>query len=379
MSTSIKYQFLQVVSAYTEGVLSNSYKVPGYIIFDKTRGTITVVNDSSTYTEYGGGIKSVTSSSDGEVFTFTDTFGNTLTLDLTQFASDKKVESLESTLNTYTETVEGLAQDVAQLEQDVLQRYTKNETDTQISNAIKSLGTVFNFKGVKDSYEDLPTTDIKAGDVWQVATSGTTTGGDDFPANTEFFYATYVLTSYQIHENSIFNQASVYVKDVVLDDGTVNRLIPLYNWDGTPLQVDSTRAYFLHSSTGTSTYVGYIVDKDREPLYDTSVTLSVGSNTDSASSWEILGTDTIGGLVSQEDMENYVNNRISSTLNYAEEGSEEEIPQFMKVSNGDGTYRWGFMTSYKKFSTSALSSSSTTTEVPNAKQVYDALCWHILE
>lgn len=146
MATTIQFKFLQVASAYSNDSLLDEYRVPGYIIFDKSRGTITVVKEAtvapslSGYTEYGGGLKTVgLTGNTGEILVFTDTFGKQLSVDLSRFALDTEVESLESTLNTYIETVEGLAGDVSQLEQDVLQRYTKTETDTEISNAMQEV------------------------------------------------------------------------------------------------------------------------------------------------------------------------------------------------------------------------------------------------
>lgn len=66
--------------------------------------------------------------------------------------------------------------------------YTKTETDNQISNKIAALGKVFEFKGTKATYADLPTTANENGDVWQVTTAGTTSTGAKFEANTEFYW-----------------------------------------------------------------------------------------------------------------------------------------------------------------------------------------------
>lgn len=45
--------------------------------------------------------------------------------------------------------------------------YTSDETDAAISNAISGLGTIFTFKGIKATIEELPT-ENKVGDVWFV-------------------------------------------------------------------------------------------------------------------------------------------------------------------------------------------------------------------
>lgn len=59
--------------------------------------------------------------------------------------------------------------------------YTKTETDTAISDAISSLGTLFRFKGRVDSVEQLPTSDNKQGDVYLV-------GAEDASEFAEYYW-----------------------------------------------------------------------------------------------------------------------------------------------------------------------------------------------
>ena len=50
--------------------------------------------------------------------------------------------------------------------------YTKTETDTAISDAISSLGTLFRFKGRVDSVDDLPASNNQQGDVYRGGVAG---------------------------------------------------------------------------------------------------------------------------------------------------------------------------------------------------------------
>lgn len=59
--------------------------------------------------------------------------------------------------------------------------YTKTETDTAISDAISSLGTLFRFKGRVDSVEQLPTSDNQQGDVYLV-------GAEDASEFAEYYW-----------------------------------------------------------------------------------------------------------------------------------------------------------------------------------------------
>lgn len=61
-------------------------------------------------------------------------------------------------------------------------------TSKAVKAAIGALGSVFNFKGVKATYAQLPTSGNKNGDVWQVTAEGKTSAGIDFEANTEFYW-----------------------------------------------------------------------------------------------------------------------------------------------------------------------------------------------
>lgn len=61
--------------------------------------------------------------------------------------------------------------------------YTKDEVDNKISTEISGLGTVFVFKGTKDTYADLPAAaDSKGGDVWHV------TKKDNKDVNAEYVF-----------------------------------------------------------------------------------------------------------------------------------------------------------------------------------------------
>lgn len=124
--SDIRYQFLQVNTAYSSGVLLDDYRVPGYIIFDKTRGTITIVKDETKapstegYKEYGGGIVSVTKDSTKDIYTFTDNCGYSLILDLSPYALKTSLQQLEENFNGMWETITDIANSLNQLEQDVL-------------------------------------------------------------------------------------------------------------------------------------------------------------------------------------------------------------------------------------------------------------------
>lgn len=61
--------------------------------------------------------------------------------------------------------------DISQIEAILEDYYTKDETDQAISTAISGLGTVFVYRGVKATVEELPT-DPRAGDVWLVGPTG---------------------------------------------------------------------------------------------------------------------------------------------------------------------------------------------------------------
>ena len=55
---------------------------------------------------------------------------------------------------------------------DMAEYYTKNEVDFAISTAISQLGNVFTLKGRVDSVENLPSENVKSGDIYLVGTEG---------------------------------------------------------------------------------------------------------------------------------------------------------------------------------------------------------------
>lgn len=63
--------------------------------------------------------------------------------------------------------VNGL-QDALDLKADKATTYTKTETDAAIKAKVEALGSVLNFKGVKATKAELPSTGNKTGDVWHV-------------------------------------------------------------------------------------------------------------------------------------------------------------------------------------------------------------------
>ena len=66
--------------------------------------------------------------------------------------------------------------------------YTKTETDTAISDAISSLGTLFRFKGRVDTINDLPATDNQQGDVYLVGAEGASEFAEYYWTGTFFDY-----------------------------------------------------------------------------------------------------------------------------------------------------------------------------------------------
>lgn len=53
--------------------------------------------------------------------------------------------------------------------------YNKSQVDSKVSSAISALGNVLTMKGVKATVSELPSSGNKAGDIWFVGTSGSTT------------------------------------------------------------------------------------------------------------------------------------------------------------------------------------------------------------
>ncbi len=206
----------------------------GSIVFEEQIGALSVViTKGSSLLRIADGIKGLTINKTGDVPTsvvFTLLGGTTQTLDLSKFQTATQVSSAITTalaayvkttdFNTYKEDIlsemndirDGVAantneigslgsrMDDAESEIDSLsgalnnvytksEVYTKGETDKQIGDKIAALGKVFEFKGTKATYADLPTTGNENGDVWQVTTAGTITStGAQFEANTEFYW-----------------------------------------------------------------------------------------------------------------------------------------------------------------------------------------------
>lgn len=216
--SDIRYQFLQVNNAYNnENQLLESYRVAGYIIFDRTRGTITVVKegiktmeDTTGYTEYGSGIKGASYSSTEESIIFTDNLGNKLKLDLKHFITESDLTSILDKYYTRTESsdlfaskvtfenevsnLRDLETEVGTVKQDITGLKQEDvELDSRIDeleNKISGLGNVFNFVGQVNTVDDLPSS-ADPGDVYQVAKGGTLTQANEtltFEDNTEFYW-----------------------------------------------------------------------------------------------------------------------------------------------------------------------------------------------
>ncbi len=206
----------------------------GSIVFEEQIGALSVViTKGSSLLRIADGIKGLTINKSGDVPTsvvFTLLGGTTQTLDLSKFQTATQVSSAITTalaayvkttdFNTYKEGILSEMNDIrdavadntneisslggrmddAEGEIDNLsgalnnvytksEVYTKGETDKQIGDKIAALGKVFEFKGTKETYADLPTTGNENGDVWQVTTAGTiTSSGAKFEANTEFYW-----------------------------------------------------------------------------------------------------------------------------------------------------------------------------------------------
>ena len=205
----------------------------GSIVFEEQIGALSVViTKGSSLLRIADGIKGLTINKSGDVPTsvvFTLLGGTTQTLDLSKFQTATQVSSAITTaLAAYVKTADfntyknGIRTELDAVKDDVaangneisslngrmddaesaidslsdalnnvytqVEVYTKSETDNQIDNKIAALGKVFEFKGTKATYAELPTTANEKGDVWQVTTAGTTSTGAKFEANTEFYW-----------------------------------------------------------------------------------------------------------------------------------------------------------------------------------------------
>lgn len=205
----------------------------GSIVFEEQIGALSVViTKGSSLLRIADGIKGLIINKSGDVPTsvvFTLLGGITQTLDLSKFQTAAQVSSAITTaLAAYVKTTdfntykEGILSEMNDIRDDVAANgneigslggrmddaesaidsldgalknvytksevYTKGETDKQIGDKIAALGKVFEFKGTKATYADLPTTGNESGDVWQVTTAGTTSTGAKFEANTEFYW-----------------------------------------------------------------------------------------------------------------------------------------------------------------------------------------------
>lgn len=205
----------------------------GSIVFEEQIGALSVViTKGSSLLRIADGIKGLTINKSGDVPTsvvFTLLGGTTQTLDLSKFQTATQVSSAITTalaayvkttdFNTYKEGILSEMNDIRDAVADNTNEigslggrmddaesaidsldgalknvytksdvYTKGETDKQIDDKIAALGKVFEFKGTKATYADLPTTGNENGDVWQVTTAGTTSTSAKFEANTEFYW-----------------------------------------------------------------------------------------------------------------------------------------------------------------------------------------------
>lgn len=227
----------------------------GSIVFEEQIGALSVViTKGSSLLRIADGIKGLTINKSGDVPTsvvFTLLGGTTQTLDLSKFQTATQVSSAITTalaayvktadFNTYKDGIrtelDGVKDDVAANGNEISslngrmddaegaidslsdalnnvytqdEVYTKTETDNQIDNKIAALGKVFEFKGTKATYADLPTTGNENGDVWQVTTAGTTSTGAKFEANTEFYWDG---TKWEILGVNQVDMSGYYTKD----------------------------------------------------------------------------------------------------------------------------------------------------------------------
>lgn len=218
MATNPNYSF-HIYSGETALTGPGSYPV-GSIIFEEFLGSLCIVRNSSPtgLVRFANGIKGLTINNLEGVPTsvvFTLLGDTTETLDLSKFQTAAQVslaitEALKdyvktSDFNTYQTNIttalsgigtrlDGHDTAIEEIQNDLEnvytkgEVYTKTETDSQIESKIGSLGKVFRIKGSKDTYAELPATGNENGDVWQVKTAGTDSNGDEFAANTEFYW-----------------------------------------------------------------------------------------------------------------------------------------------------------------------------------------------
>ena len=381
--TTIRYQFLQVESAYyNDGQLVPDYKTPGNIIFDKKRGTITVVTSGGGWTEYGGGIKGVSKSESGETFTFTDSFGNALELDLSKFATDEDLNTLSNQLSQLGEGYTSLSGRLSSVETTVgnhstaiADRYTKSEVDNKIS----ALGKVFNFVGVVDTYQDLESKTAKVGDVYQVRQAGLSLdAGVYFANNTEFYYGEFDYYGIQIQNFTA--QATVYI-EVLYNDMEEGVRYQIRNSNGNPfLSTTSNLPLFvLYTGELSSGYKQvYVEDINGLPVTDVS-NCSESSNAGKYKRWDILGVNEtdMSKFASKEELQN-VKDALSEKAN--KPSNYEEAGELLKVGTTGQIVGAGI-----KFvpNVGAATSEDKLTGITTINQtiamIEEHMCWHTLE
>lgn len=104
---------------------------------------------------------------------------------------------------------------------DMTQYYTKSEVDAAISTAITQIGNIFTLKGRVDNVENLPTENVKAGDVYLV--------GAESDAEFQEYYWTGTAWDY-MGKTTAVDLSGYYTKteiDAILEDyvKTSDRLV----------------------------------------------------------------------------------------------------------------------------------------------------------
>lgn len=319
--SNIRYQFLQLESAYTGPntvgdntnvyFLDEQYFTKGNIIFDKKRGTITVVhsdydasNKASGYKEYGIGIASA--SFENQILTLVDNVGNSLTVNLSAFALDSELTQLSSRLNGLTTKINNTIEpQIGELNTAVTNlKGSANDTSSSESivgakkyadELVSNLGNVFEFKGVKNGYSELPSSDIEPGDVWQVLYGGYTPYGEYFDNNTEFFYGKLPLYAVSVDPSPITPNYCYVIKDIsdIKDDEIILKALQSNGNVITSAEKELfLRIYNIDKTQRKA--VSIIVDKDNNILYPTPLNVEWAPASPSyINAWQILGTNQV--------------------------------------------------------------------------------------